>query len=68
MNEENGYVLIQLENKDKDGNEISISKGGYFTLSRASNEDNYETWFQLDDFVIYNNDLPSTCYWKDCTV
>ena len=66
MNEENGYVSLQLiGKKDKDG--IEKVGTGTFLICRASSEDNYGSWSEIDRFALFG-EAPSSHNWKDFTV
>lgn len=66
MNEENGYVNLQLiGNKDKDG--VEKVGTGTFLICRASSEDNYGSWSEIDRFALFG-EKPSSHNWKDFTV
>lgn len=66
MNEENGYVDLQLiGDKDKDG--IEKVGTGTFLICRASSEDNYGSWSEIDRFALFG-EKPSSHNWKDFTV
>lgn len=66
MNEENGYVNLQLiGKKDKDG--IEKVGTGTFLICRASSEDNYGSWSEIDRFALFG-ETPSSHHWKDFTV
>ena len=66
MNEENGYVGLQLiGKKDKDG--IEKVGTGTFLICRASSEDNYGSWSEIDRFALFG-EAPSSHNWKDFTV
>jgi hypothetical protein len=66
MNEENGYVDLQLVgDKDKDG--IEKVGTGTFLICRASSEDNYGSWSEIDRFALFG-EKPSSHNWKDFTV
>ena len=66
MNEENGYVSLQLVGKkDKDG--IEKVGTGTFLICRASSEDNYGSWSEIDRFALFG-EAPSSHNWKDFTV
>ena len=66
MNEENGYVSLQLiGRKDKDG--IEKVGTGTFLICRASSEDNYGSWSEIDRFALFG-ETPSSHNWKDFTV
>lgn len=66
MNEENGYVNLQLiGKKDKDG--IEKVGTGTFLICRASSEDNYGSWSEIDRFALFG-EVPSSHNWKDFTV
>lgn len=66
MNEENGYVSLQLiGKKDKDG--IEKVGTGTFLICRASSEDNYGSWSEIDRFALFG-EAPSSHKWKDFTV
>lgn len=66
MNEENGYVNLQLiGDKDKDG--IEKVGTGTFLICRASSEDNYGSWSEIDRFALFG-EKPSSHNWKDFTV
>ena len=66
MNEENGYVSLQLiGKKDKDG--IEKVGTGTFLICRASSEDNYGSWSEIDRFALFG-EKPSSHNWKDFTV
>lgn len=66
MNEENGYVNLQLiGNKDKEGTEKVGT--GTFLICRASSEDNYGSWVEVNRFALFG-ERPSTHHWKDFTV
>ena len=66
MNEENGYVGLQLIcKKDKDG--IEKVGTGTFLICRASSEDNYGSWSEIDRFALFG-EAPSSHNWKDFTV
>lgn len=66
MNEENGYVSLQLiGKKDKDG--VEKVGTGTFLICRASSEDNYGSWSEIDRFALFG-EAPSSHNWKDFTV
>lgn len=66
MNEENGYVSLQvIGKKDKDG--IEKVGTGTFLICRASSEDNYVSWSEIDRFALFG-EAPSSHNWKDFTV
>lgn len=66
MNEENGYVGLQLiGKKDKDG--IEKVGTGTFLICRASSEDSYGSWSEIDRFALFG-EAPSSHNWKDFTV
>ena len=66
MNEENGYVSLQLiGKKDKDG--VEKVGTGTFLICRASSEDNYGSWSEIDRFALFG-EAPSSHGWKDFTV
>ena len=66
MNEENGYVSLQLiGKKDKDG--VEKVGTGTFLICRASSEDNYGSWSEIDRFALFG-EAPSSHKWKDFTV
>ena len=66
MNEENGYVDLQLiGDKDKDG--VEKVGTGTFLICRASSEDNYGSWSEIDRFALFG-EKPSSHNWKDFTV
>ena len=66
MNEENGYVSLQLVGKkDKDG--IEKVGTGTFLICRASSEDNYGSWSEINRFALFG-EAPSSHNWKDFTV
>ena len=66
MNEENGYVGLQLiGKKGKDG--IEKVGTGTFLICRASSEDNYGSWSEIDRFALFG-EAPSSHNWKDFTV
>lgn len=66
MNEENGYVNLQLiGKKDKDG--VEKVGTGTFLICRASSEDNYGSWSEIDRFALFG-EAPSSHNWKDFTV
>ena len=66
MNEENGYVNLQLiGKKDKDG--VEKVGTGTFLICRASSEDNYGSWSEIDRFALFG-EAPSSHKWKDFTV
>lgn len=66
MNEENGYVGLQLiGKKDKDG--IEKVGTGTFLICRASSEDNYGSWSEINRFALFG-EAPSSHNWKDFTV
>ena len=66
MNNENGYVDLQLIGK-KDQNGIEKVGTGTFLICRASSEDNYGSWSEVDRFALFG-DSPSSHHWKDFTV
>lgn len=66
MNEENGYVNLQLlGDKNKDG--VEKVGTGTFLICRASSEDNYGSWSEIDRFALFG-EAPSSHKWKDFTV
>ena len=66
MNEENGYVNLQLiGNKNENGTEKVGT--GTFLICRSSSEDNYGSWSEIDRFALFG-DVPSKHNWKDFTV
>ena len=66
MNEENGYVNLQLVgNKDEYG--VETVGTGTFLICRASSEDNYGSWSEVDRFALFG-EAPSSHNWKDFTV
>jgi hypothetical protein len=66
MNEENGYVNLQLIGK-KDNDGIEKVGTGTFLICRASSEDNYGSWSEIDRFALFG-EAPSSHNWKDFTV
>ena len=66
MNEENGYVDLQLVG-DKDTDGIEKVGTGTFLICRASSEDNYGSWSEIDRFALFG-EKPSSHNWKDFTV
>lgn len=66
MNEENGYVDIQLVGK-KDSDGIEETGTGMFLISRSSSEDSYGSWSEVCRFALYG-DAPSNYHWRDFTV
>ena len=65
MKEENGYVDLQLiGDKDKEG--IEKVGTGTFLICRASSEDNYGSWSEIDRFALFG-EKPSSHNWKDFT-
>lgn len=66
MNEENGYVNLQLIG-DKDEFGMEKVGTGTFLICRASSEDGYGTWSEVDRFALFG-EKPSTHNWKDFTV
>lgn len=66
MNNENGYVHLQLLG-DKDQFGIEKVGTGTFLICRASSEDNYGTWSEVNRFALFG-EAPSSHVWKDFTV
>lgn len=66
MNEENGYVNLQLIGK-KDNDGIEKVGTGTFLICRSSSEDNYGSWSEIDRFALFG-EAPSSHNWKDFTV
>ena len=66
MNEENGYVNLQLIGK-KDKYGVETVGTGTFLICRASSEDNYGSWSEIDRFALFG-EPPSSHNWKDFTV
>lgn len=66
MNEENGYVDLQLIG-DKDTDGVEKVGTGTFLICRASSEDNYGSWSEIDRFALFG-EKPSSHNWKDFTV
>lgn len=66
MNEENGYVNLQLIGK-KDKYGVETVGTGTFLICRASSEDNYGSWSEIDRFALFG-ETPSSHNWKDFTV
>lgn len=66
MNEENGYVKLTLEGK-KDSLNNDILESGMFVVCRASSEDDYNVWEEIDRFVL-KREKPSVYVKKDFTV
>lgn len=66
MNEENGYVDIQLIGK-KDSDGIEETGAGTFLICRSSSEDSYGSWSEVCRFALYG-DTPSNYHWRDFTV
>lgn len=66
MNEENGYVNLQLIGK-KDNDGVEKVGTGTFLICRSSSEDNYSSWSEIDRFALFG-EAPSSHNWKDFTV
>lgn len=65
MNEENGYVHLQMFGEKK--NEKEQRAEGTFLICRSSSEDNFATWVEMHRFALFN-EFPSNYDWKDFTV
>ena len=61
----NNFVLEFDGKKDKDG--IEKVGTGTFLICRASSEDNYGSWSEIDRFALFG-EAPSSHNWKDFTV
>ena len=66
MNKENGYVNIQLIGR-KDSYGVEQVGTGTFLICRASSQDNYGSWSEVDRFALFG-EAPSSHKWKDFTV
>lgn len=66
MNKENGYVNIQLIGR-KDSYGVEEVGTGTFLICRASSQDNYGSWSEVDRFALFG-EAPSSHKWKDFTV
>lgn len=66
MNSENGYVNLQLIGKKDDYGMEEVGTGT-FLICRASSEDNYGNWFEVERFALFG-ETPSSHNWKDFTV
>ncbi len=66
MNEENGYVNINLLG-EKDENGVEYGATGTFLICRSSSEDQFGSWSEVCRFALYG-DYPSNYSWKDFTV
>ncbi len=62
MNEENGYIQLKLQPKH-----INSTLTGQFVISRASSQDNFETWQEIDRFAMQRQS-PQDYVKKDFTV
>lgn len=62
---ENGYIDINLVKPD--GVEIEESAVGSFYLLRASDEDDFNSWYEVLKFVLQGQQ-PSRHLWKDMTI
>ena len=69
MNREEGYIDVSLKGAVVETATGSIEKSvaGNFTLLRSSDEDNYETWYEVVKFDLFGQQ-PSSHLWKDMTV
>lgn len=66
LNEDNGYINVSLiGEKDNEGNETAAT--GLFVVSRASSEDNYMIWHEINRFALHG-EHPSRQIWKDFTI
>lgn len=62
---ENGYIDINLVKPD--GVEMEESAAGSFYLLRASDEDNFSSWYEVLKFALQGQQ-PSRHLWKDMTI
>ena len=69
MNKEEGYVDISLKGAITETETGPVEKAvvGNFSLLRASNEDNYETWYEVVKFDLFGQQ-PTRHLWDDMTI
>lgn len=61
-NSDGGYVELAIEPKKTTGSENKKFINGQFILLRASSEDNFQSWYQLTEFILANWDSSTRRY------